>query len=36
MVLRFLSEDIGKHLDEVLDSILRPMSRKTDKLIQEK
>lgn len=27
MVLRFLAEDVGKHLDVVLDSILRAMSR---------
>ncbi len=27
MVLRFLAEDIGKHLDEVLDSILRAVFR---------
>jgi hypothetical protein len=27
MVLRFLAEDVGKHLDEVLDSILRAMFR---------
>jgi very-short-patch-repair endonuclease len=27
MVLRFLAVDVGKHLDKVLDSILRAMSR---------
>jgi len=26
-VLRFLAEDVGKHLDGVLDTILRVMSR---------
>lgn len=26
MVLRFLTEDLGKHLDEVLDTILRMLS----------
>jgi very-short-patch-repair endonuclease len=26
-VLRFLTEDVGKHLDDVLDSILRALSR---------
>jgi very-short-patch-repair endonuclease len=26
MVLRFLTEDLGKHLDEVLDTILRVLS----------
>ena len=27
MVLRFLAEDVSKHLDEILDSILRAMAR---------
>lgn len=27
MVLRFLAEDVGKHLDDILDSILRALSR---------
>ena len=27
MVLRFLTEDVGKHLDDVLDSILRALTR---------
>ena len=27
MVLRFLAEDIGKHLDDILDCILRALSR---------
>ena len=26
-ILRFLTEDVGKHLDEVLDSILRVLSK---------
>lgn len=26
MVLRFLSEDVGKHLNDVLDSILRALT----------
>ena len=35
MVLRFLAEDIGKHLDDVLDTILRAISRgENNKLIQ--
>ena len=32
MVLRFLAEDVGKHLDVVLDSILRAMSRNNPKM----
>jgi very-short-patch-repair endonuclease len=28
-VLRFLAEDVGKHLDEVLDTILRTMAHRT-------
>ncbi len=28
LVLRFLAEDVGKHLDEVLDAILRTLSRR--------
>ena len=27
MVLRFLAEDVGKHLDEILDCVLRALSR---------
>jgi len=27
-VLRFLTEDVGKHLDDVLDTILRGMSHR--------
>jgi hypothetical protein len=27
-VLRFLAEDVGKHLDAVLDTILRAMSHR--------
>ena len=27
-VLRFLAEDMGKHLDEVLDAILRTLSHR--------
>lgn len=27
-VLRFLAEDIGKHVDEVLDAIMRTLSRR--------
>ena len=36
MVLRFLAEDVGKHLDNVLDTILRAISRgeNNNKLIQ--
>ena len=29
MVLRFLSEDVGKHLDDVLDSILRALTHQS-------
>ena len=29
MVLRFLNEDIGKHLNDVLDSILRALAHKS-------
>ncbi len=28
MVLRFLAEDVGKYLDDVLDAILRALSMK--------
>lgn len=28
LVLRFLAEDIGKHLDEVLDAILRGLAHR--------
>jgi superfamily II DNA or RNA helicase/very-short-patch-repair endonuclease len=31
MVLRFLSEDVGKHLDDVLDSILRALTHQEEK-----
>lgn len=31
MVLRFLTEDIGKHLDDVLDSILRALTHQEEK-----
>ena len=31
MVLRFLSEDVGKHLDNVLDSILRALTHQEEK-----
>ena len=31
MVLRFLCEDVGKHLDDVLDSILRALSHQEEK-----
>ncbi len=30
-VLRFLAEDVGKHLDVVLDAILRTLSRRLEK-----
>ncbi len=30
-VLRFLAEDLGKNLDEVLDAILRTLSRRRGK-----
>src|SRR5205807_3159086 len=30
-VLRFLCEDVGKHLDEVLDAILRALSHRRSK-----
>lgn len=29
LVLRFLNEDIGKHLDDVLDTILRALAHKS-------
>jgi very-short-patch-repair endonuclease len=33
LVLRFLAEDVGKRLDEVLDAILRALAhRRTDRL----
>jgi very-short-patch-repair endonuclease len=28
LVLRFLAEDVGKHLDEILDAILRSLSHR--------
>ena len=31
MVLRFLSVDVGKHLDDVLDSILRALTHQEEK-----
>jgi very-short-patch-repair endonuclease len=31
-VLRFLAEDVGKHLDVVLDAILRTLSRRREKM----
>ena len=31
LVLRFLAEDVGKHLDDVLDAILRALSRRNAK-----
>ncbi len=31
LVLRFLSEDVGKHLDDVLDSILRALTHQEEK-----
>ena len=30
MVLRFLAEDVGKHLGEVLDAIIRILSKRRD------
>ena len=29
-VLRFLAEDVGKHLDDILDSILRTLSHQRE------
>lgn len=34
LVLRFLSEDVGKHLDDVLDSILRALTHQSTILVQ--
>jgi very-short-patch-repair endonuclease len=31
MVLRFLSEDVGKHLDDALDSILRALTHQEER-----
>jgi very-short-patch-repair endonuclease len=36
MVLRFLSEDVGKHLDDVLDSILRALTHQSASLEDRK
>jgi len=30
-VLRFLAEDIGKHLDEILDTILRTLASRRER-----
>ncbi len=35
-VLRFLAEDVGKHLDVVLDAILRTLLRRREKRLAEK
>ncbi len=32
VVLRFLAEDVGKHLDDVLDTILRNLARRQREL----
>ena len=35
LVLRFLAEDVGKHLDQVLDAILRALSHQDTKPLPE-
>jgi very-short-patch-repair endonuclease len=32
LVLRFLAEDVGKHLDQVLDAILRGLSHQSARI----
>lgn len=34
IVLRFLAEDVGRHLDEVLDAILRTLSHRRGKQVR--